>query len=161
MGGRSVRGIPFLAAWGGACAFAAKSGPGRKGGTSAGSPILTLLSSRLCCKPRPGSRTWIAHSTAHAMIAPALLAVLAAALLTSADPAVNVDPLKYVDPAISTGGFGFGVGGDPPGAQVRPRESGLHLHPPYPLTLTHHTQWPFGAIRASPDTITVSAWTSA
>lgn len=41
----------------------------------------------------------------------------------------SLDPASYVDLAISTGGFGFGVGGDPPGPQI-----------------------PFGAIRASPDT---------
>ena len=37
--------------------------------------------------------------------------------------------LDYVDPFIGTGGFGFGVGGDPPGATL-----------------------PFGCVRASPDT---------
>ena len=56
-------------------------------------------------------------------------------IVTAAPP--DRAPIEWVDPLIGTGGHLYGVGGDPPGAQV-----------------------PFGLVKFSPDTtpITESLW---
>ena len=57
------------------------------------------------------------------------LVALAVTVAAAASVAATSDVLDLVEPRIGTAGFGFGVGGDPPGPQV-----------------------PFAAIRPSPDT---------
>ena len=57
------------------------------------------------------------------------LLLAAVALLAVARVVGSRSPREYVDPIIGTGGLAFGVGGDPPGAQV-----------------------PFGLVKISPDT---------
>ena len=46
------------------------------------------------------------------------LLLAAVALLAVARVVGSRSPREYVDPIIGTGGLAFGVGGDPPGAQV-------------------------------------------
>eukprot|EP00049_Salpingoeca_infusionum_P012982 m.241311 g.241311 ORF g.241311 m.241311 type:complete len:752 (+) comp15323_c0_seq1:878-3133(+) len=66
-------------------------------------------------------------------------ALLVVAALACAIPSCRGGPTRsyrqYVDPFIGTGGFGFGVGGDPPGPQV-----------------------PFGCLRLSPDGSEGDVW---
>jgi putative alpha-1,2-mannosidase len=59
----------------------------------------------------------------------------ALALMTTCTTTVPADtaPIEWVDPLIGTGGHMYGVGGDPPGAQV-----------------------PFGLVKFSPDTTPVA-----